>query len=94
MEQDIYTVIVGTGSYIPPKRIKNNAFLNHEFYDADGNKIDLSNEEIIKKFEEITEIRERRYVEDNQSASDIAYLAAKDALDSSGVDKETLDYIL
>lgn len=94
MEQEICTVIVGTGSYIPPKRVKNNAFLNHEFYDTNGNKIDLSNEEIIKKFEEITEIRERRYVEDNQSASDIAYLAAKDALDSSGVDKETLDYII
>ncbi len=94
MEQRIYTVIVGTGSYIPPRRIKNNAFLNHEFYDTNGNKIDLANEEIIKKFEEITEIRERRYVEENQTASDIAYLAAKDALESSGIDKETLDYII
>ncbi len=94
MEQRIYTVIVGTGSYIPPRRIKNDAFLNHEFYDTNGNKINLANEEIIKKFEEITEIRERRYVEENQTASDIAYLAAKDALESSGIDRETLDYII
>jgi len=94
MEQKIYTIIVGTGCYIPPRRIPNDAFMNSEFYDTSGNKIELSNEEIIRKFEEITEIRERRYVEDDQSASDIAYLAARDALESSGIDKETLDYII
>ncbi len=94
MEQKIYTVIVGTGSYIPPRRVPNDAFINNEFYDINGKRIELSNEEIIRKFEEITEIRERRYVEDDQSASDIAYLAAKDALESSGIDKETLDYII
>ena len=94
MENNIYAVIIGTGSYIPTKKVPNDAFLKNEFYDIDGKKIDLPNEEIIKKFEEITEIHERRYVKDNQSASDIAYLAAKDALESSGIDKESLDYII
>jgi len=41
MEQKIYTVIVGTGSYIPPRRVLNEAFMNNEFYDANGNKIEL-----------------------------------------------------
>jgi 3-oxoacyl-[acyl-carrier-protein] synthase-3 len=94
MGKKIYAVIVGTGSYIPSKKVPNETFLNNEFYNTDGTKIDLPNEEIIKKFEEITEIYERRYVEENQSASDIAYLAAKDALETSGIDKESLDYII
>ncbi|MCL6500987.1 MAG: ketoacyl-ACP synthase III [Candidatus Pacearchaeota archaeon] len=90
----LYSVIVGTGSYIPTKVVKNEDFLKNEFYDKDGKRLGKSNEEIIKKFEEITGIKERRYVTDELVASDISYLAARDALDSSGIDKETLDYIL
>ena len=94
MIKKIYSVITGTGSYIPNKIVRNSDFLKNEFYDANGNKIELPTSEIIKKFEEITEIKERRYVEDDQVASDIAYLAAVDALESANIDKETLDYII
>lgn len=94
MMKKIYSVIVGTGGYIPERIIRNSDFLTNEFYDNQGNRIDLPPEEIIKKFEEITDIRERRYVKDDQVASDIAYLAAQDALASSGIDKESLDYII
>ncbi|HJX71861.1 MAG: 3-oxoacyl-ACP synthase [Bacteroidetes bacterium RBG_13_42_15] len=90
----IYSVITGTGCYIPEKIVKNADFLNHIFYDEQGNRIDKPSEEIIKKFEEITDIKERRYVKDDQVASDIAYLAALDALDSANIDRETLDYII
>ncbi len=90
----IYSVITGSGSYIPEKIVKNSDFLNQVFYDEQGNRIDKPSEEIIRKFEEITDIRERRYVKDDQVASDIAYLAALDALKSAGIDRETLDYII
>ena len=90
----IYSIISGTGSYIPENIVKNTDFLDHVFYDEQGNIIDKPPGEIIKKFEEITEIKERRYVSDDQVASDIAYLAALNALNAANIDRETLDYII
>ena len=89
-----YSVIVGSGSYIPTKRIKNEDFLNHTFYDSDGKKFDKSNEEVIRKFSEITGILERRYVTDDLVASDIASIAAEEVFQSSTIDRESLDYII
>ncbi|KYK26776.1 3-oxoacyl-ACP synthase [Euryarchaeota archaeon SM23-78] len=94
MNTEIYTIFNGTGSYIPKQRIPNKHFLKNEFYDSDGNKIDKPNKEIIQKFEEITGIKERRYVWDYQNTSDISYIAAKNAFKDSGIDKESLDYII
>ncbi len=88
------TVIVATGSYLPKKIIKNEDFLKNKFYNSDGTLISKDTNEIIQKFEEITGIKERRYVEDNLKVSDICYFAALDALESSGIDKESLDYII
>lgn len=90
----IYSVITGTGSYIPSKHIKNEEFLSNDFYDLNGEKIDKSNQEIIKKFEEITTIAERQYVTDNLNTSDIAYFAAEEAIKSANIEREDLDYIL
>ena len=33
MSKELYTVIVGTGSFIPPAIIPNSHFLDSEFYD-------------------------------------------------------------
>lgn len=90
----IYSVIIGTGSYIPEVRKKNEDFYSNEFYDASGNRIEASNEEIASKFEEITTIAERRYARDDQSTSDLALIAAQQAIESAGIDKESLDYII
>jgi len=90
----IYSKIVATGSFIPERKVSNNYFLNYIFYDQNGNLIDDTTENIIKKFYDITNIEERRYALPEQQTSDLAYLAAKDALESSGIDKETLDYII
>ena len=87
-------VIVGSGSYIPTQKILNADFLDHTFYDADGKLLQKENEEIIRQFEHITGIQERRYITDDLNTSDIAYLAAKDALASSAIDPESLDYII
>ena len=94
MRRSIYSVIAGTGNYIPSKRIKNEAFLTHEFYDVTGNKFNRPNEEIIEKFFSITDIAERRHVTEEQVTSDIAFLAAEDALESTEIDRESLDYII
>ncbi|HEX9161281.1 MAG TPA: ketoacyl-ACP synthase III [Thermoanaerobaculia bacterium] len=90
----IRSVIVGTGSHIPSVVVPNDAFLEHEFRDAGQKKIPKSNEEILQQFEAITGIRERRYVPDDVVTSDIACDAARMALDSSHIDRETLDYII
>ncbi len=95
MAKETYTRIIGTGSYIPPQIIKNNYFLNHEFYTPSKKKIeDKTNEEIIQKFKEITNIEERRYVSEDQTTSDIAALAIKAACEDAGISKESLDFII
>jgi len=94
MNGTFYSLITGTGTYIPTRTIKNENFLTKEFYDTDGNKLDKKNQEIIDKFLEITTITERRYVKDNLVTSDIAYYAAVEAIKSANIDKEELDYII
>ncbi len=94
MNGTIYSVITGTGSYIPSRRIKNEDFLSKEFYDTDGTRLDKSNQYIIDKFLEITTIEERRYISDHKVTTDIAYFAAVEAIKSAAIDKEDLDYII
>ncbi len=94
MENNINSIITGSGKYIPKKVKKNEDFLDNDFYDASITQIDKTNEEIIQKFSEITGIKERRYLEDNQVNSDIGYLASKMALQDAKIDQEELDYII
>ena len=82
----IYSVFTGTGSYVPTKQIKNDFFHSNEFYDSTGKKLDTPNEEITRKFEEITTIAERRYAEDDQVTSDLALIASNKAIESAGID--------
>jgi 3-oxoacyl-[acyl-carrier-protein] synthase-3 len=59
------SVITGSGHYLPERVIDGSYFNDAVFYDENGNKIEKSNEEIVKKFVEITEIERRRYVTDD-----------------------------
>lgn len=88
------TVIVGNASYVPPRVVPNAEFLATRLLDTDGSPFAKSNEEIVAQLEAITGIRERRWVADDQVASDIALLAARAALDSSGIDPESLDLLI
>ncbi len=90
----LYSVFTGTGSYVPAKRIGNDYFLDYEFYDSTGEKLETPNDEITRKFEEITTIAERRYAEDDQVTSDLALIAAERAIEAARIDKEELDYII
>jgi len=95
MRKDIYTRIIGTGSYLPPQIIKNSFYLDYEFFENSKKKItDKTNGEIIQKFQEITHIEERRHVAENQVTSDIAALAITDACETAGISKESLDFII
>src|SRR5690554_1257208 len=95
MAKQIYTRIIGTGSYLPSKIVGNQDFMDNQFFDGTTKKpFDKSNEEIIQKFQEITNIDERRYAADNQLTSDLAVLAVQDACNSSGVSLDSLDFII
>lgn len=90
----IYTVIKGSGSYLPDVIVKNQDFLNNNFINEKGDKIPKENSAIIQKFQEITEIEERRYLSPELNTSDMAFIAATAAIENSGIDPETLDYII
>ncbi|MEJ7692112.1 ketoacyl-ACP synthase III [Daejeonella sp.] len=94
MSTNIKSVITGTGSYTPVNIVSNNHFLEHNFFEKNGEAILRDNSEIISKFQDITEIEERRYASPDHNASDLGYLAALDAIASSGIDPETLDYVI
>jgi 3-oxoacyl-[acyl-carrier-protein] synthase-3 len=85
-------IITATGSYIPTLKVPNEYFVGHEFYGPDGTKLEKPTHDIISQFQGITCINERRYITDGLNTSDIAYHAAKQALD--GVDMESLDCII
>lgn len=89
----LYSTITGTGSYIPNNVVHGNSFLESAFYE-NGLKIEKDIKEIISKFSEITEITERRYADPDQVSSDIATIAAQNAVADSGIDQETLDCII
>lgn len=94
MHQTRRTVIAGTGSYIPERRIPNQEFLENRFFDPAGRPFEQPTAEIVEKFQQITGIAERRYVTDDLVTSDIAALAAEEAFASSGIDPESLDYLI
>jgi 3-oxoacyl-[acyl-carrier-protein] synthase-3 len=86
--------IIGSGSYIPEIRVKNTDFNKHQFLNEDGTSFEYSNEVVIDKFKNITGIEERRYATANLNSSDLAFFAAEKAIKNSGIDPETLDYII
>jgi len=73
--------IVGLGKYLPPKVVTN---LDLE------KKVDTSDEWITTR----TGIKERRIVENKESASSLAYKASQDALNRAGIKAKDLDLII
>jgi 3-oxoacyl-[acyl-carrier-protein] synthase III len=86
--------ITGSGSFIPEKIVSNSDFSNHEFLNEDGTPFQYSNDIVAKKFQQITGIEERRYANENQTTSDLAFLASQRAIESAKIDPETIDYII
>ena len=77
----LYSEVIATGSGIAERIIPNN-FFNYLVEDADN------------WIQSRTGIRERRFVNENQSTSDLATSAAKNALAEAGMDAAELDCII
>ena len=88
------TVITGSGSYIPTEVVTNRDFTVHNFYAEDSVRIETAPQEVVEKFRQITGIAERRYTRADLNTSDIGAIAAKKAIEDSGIDPETLDQII
>ena len=90
-----HSIITGTGSCIPGRTVTNNEFLHNRFFASYGEPLDPANTPgIVAKFQEITDIAERRHATDDLLASDLACAAASEALASAGIDPESLDYVI
>lgn len=73
--------IKGFGAYAPKQVVKNGYFESY---------LDTSDEWITK----MTGIKERRFADDTEDTSDLAYEAAVRAIEDSGIDKEEIEMII
>jgi len=81
-----YSRITGTGSHLPPKRLTNDQLAAQ--LAADG--IETSDQWIVER----TGIRARHFAEPDVGSSDLAVVAAKQALAAADVDASAIDLIL
>ena len=88
------TLITGTGCFIPEVIKTNSDFITQDFYAEDTQILTTASQEIIDKFQGITGIEERRYATDDMNSSDMAVIAARLAIEDSGIDPEELDQII
>lgn len=88
------SIVIGTGSYIPDEKILNDDFADMNFFADDFSPIHHEQHDIISKFQSITGIKERRYAPPELNTSDIGAIAAKMAIEDSGIDKETIDHLI
>lgn len=77
----IYSRIIGTGGYLPEKVLS-----NHDLESM----VDTSDQWITER----TGIKKRHIVADSQTTTDLAYLAAIDAIDSAGLVADDIDLII
>jgi 3-oxoacyl-(acyl-carrier-protein) synthase III len=85
--QRIASVIAGVGKYIPEKVMTSEYIEKAVGFEEKFNMP-------IGTIEKITGVRERRYVNDAQISSDMAYEASKVALETAGVTPEELDVVI
>jgi 3-oxoacyl-[acyl-carrier-protein] synthase-3 len=82
----LYSKIIGTGSYLPEKRVTNQELT--EQLAAKG--IETSDEWIFSR----SGISARHYAEPEQKSSDLAVHAARQALDMAGLQPDDIDLII
>ena len=78
----IYSRIVGTGSYLPPRVMTNDEFAKRGLDTSDA------------WIRERTGIRQRHIADESQASSDLALEASRRALDAAGVSANDLDLII
>jgi 3-oxoacyl-[acyl-carrier-protein] synthase-3 len=76
--------ITGTGSAMPSRVITNDYFLDHTFYTKEGKKNEKSTAAIIQKLEEISGIKERRFIPEEEPSVEILFQACSNAIQDAG----------
>jgi 3-oxoacyl-[acyl-carrier-protein] synthase-3 len=82
----LYSKIIGTGSYLPEKRVTNDELAAQ--LAAKG--IETSDEWIVSR----SGISARHYAEPEQASSDLGVLAARQALEMAGLQPDDIDLII
>lgn len=78
--------ILGTGSYLPARRVTNQDLADQLARDG----IETSDDWIVER----TGIRARHFAADDQTTSDLALPAARNALEAAGIAAEEIDLII
>ena len=78
--------IAGTGSYLPPRRLSNQALV--DLLAADG--VETSDEWIVER----TGIRARHFADDGVTCSDLAEQACRRAMEAAGVGPQDIDLVI
>ncbi|MDA8923637.1 ketoacyl-ACP synthase III [Flavobacteriaceae bacterium] len=86
--------ITGTGSAMPSRVITNDYFLDHTFYTKEGKKNEKSTAAIIQKLEEISGIKERRFIPEDEPSVEILFQACSNAIQDAGIDKNEIDGLI
>lgn len=81
-----FSRIIGTGSYLPPHRVSNNELVSQLAQDG----IESSHEWIVER----TGIHARHFVDSTTNTSDLAAVAAEQALKMAGLDAKAIDLII
>ena len=76
-----FSRIIGTGSYLPPHRVSNDELVAQLAQDG----IESSNDWIVER----TGIHARHFVDEQTKTSDLAAIAARNALQMAGIDEKT-----
>jgi len=85
-QQNLYSRIIGTGSYLPPDRVTNQALADR--LAASG--VETSDEWIFAR----TGIRARHFAAPEVATSDLAKFAAERAIEAAGIDPQSIDLII
>lgn len=81
-----FSRVTGTGSYLPPKRVTNDALAAQLARSG----IETSDEWIVER----TGIRARHFAADDAACSDLAVAAARGALSAAGCDARDIDLLI
>ena len=84
--QSPYSRIIGTGSYLPPKRVTNDELATQ--LAARG--LETSDEWIVAR----TGIRARHFADADMTTTDLALIASQRAIEAAGIEVESIDLII
>lgn len=90
----INSIITGTGAILPDRVVDNSHFSTHQFFGKDGNPVLKPATEVIAKLEEISSIKSRRYILDDEDNVPMMKAAGEKAVANAGIDRDQIDGII